>query len=185
MTPCAACGSSIVFGGVQADGDVYCNRTCRDKGRTRCLDLPDSIVQGRARAVHQSACPKCNRPGPTDLHVAHWAWSALLFTQWGSTPLLGCRRCGNLHRLTRGLATLVFGWWGMPWGFLMTPIQVIRNLVGALHGPDPSRPSAALVRAVRLGLGEGLVADEDLPPVVQGPPQPLSLDDAYRPPRVG
>lgn len=66
-------------------------------------------------------------------------------------------------------ATLVsgaFGWWGVPWGILMTPVQLVRNLHGIVFGPDPGMPSAGLesivrrVVACRIMNGKSVKADE-------------------------
>lgn len=37
-------------------------------------------------------------------------------------------------RLVQGLPytaiSMLFGWWGFPWGFIFTPISIVRNLSG-------------------------------------------------------
>ena len=38
----------------------------------------------------------------------------------------------------------VFGWWGFPWGLVMTPVQLARNLVELTGGPKSDAPSALL-----------------------------------------
>jgi len=54
--------------------------------------------------------------------------------------------------------SLVLGWWGFPWGFLATPIQIGRNLVGVARGPDPMQPSAKLEKAVRIRIASQAAA---------------------------
>ncbi|CAJ36406.1 hypothetical protein [Methanocella arvoryzae] len=34
------------------------------------------------------------------------------------------------ERYTATLFSLLFGWWGFPWGFIWTPMAAIRNLLG-------------------------------------------------------
>jgi hypothetical protein len=50
------------------------------------------------------------------------------------------------------MISAVFGWWGFPWGIIITPVQVARNTWGIFSGPDPSRPSEALARIARFHL---------------------------------
>jgi hypothetical protein len=53
------------------------------------------------------------------------------------------------------LGCLVLGWWGFPWGLLVTPVQVVRNIAGMVSGPDPGRPSERLETIVR-----GVIAEQ-------------------------
>ena len=45
------------------------------------------------------------------------------------------------------------GWWGFPFGLIMTPVQVMRNLAGIFGGPNPASPSPALEKLIRRRLG--------------------------------
>ena len=60
-------------------------------------------------------------------------------------------------RLGDLLFSLLFGWWGFPWGFLMTPVQLARNIAGLVSSPDTTRPSAQLARMVRLHLAANAI----------------------------
>jgi hypothetical protein len=42
------------------------------------------------------------------------------------------------------LFCLLLGWWGFPFGLILTPVQIIRNLWAIFCGPDPRYPSKAL-----------------------------------------
>jgi hypothetical protein len=55
------------------------------------------------------------------------------------------------------LFSLVLGWWGFPWGIILTPVQIGRNIAGMCGGPDSSRPSAALRKLVQVNLGAQLL----------------------------
>lgn len=48
----------------------------------------------------------------------------------------------------------VFGWWGIPWGLLATPIQLGRNFLGLFRGPNPDIPSRELRQAILMKLGQ-------------------------------
>jgi hypothetical protein len=84
-------------------------------------------------------------------------WSALFLTSWKSRPHVCCRSCGIKSQLGDAVFSLVLGWWGFPWGFIVTPIQVVRNVVGVARGVDPSKPSGQLENVVRLGIAAQVV----------------------------
>jgi hypothetical protein len=65
-------------------------------------------------------------------------------------------------KLGNALFSLVLGWWGLPWGLLMTPIQVGRNLVGLFFWPDPAVPSARLEQMVRMQLASNFLANQKI-----------------------
>jgi hypothetical protein len=63
------------------------------------------------------------------------------------------------------------GWWGFPWGLVLTPIQMARNIMGIFAGPDFSRPSADLRKMVQVMLAARMVVDQrqtaaQVPPVI-------------------
>ena len=90
-------------------------------------------------------------------------------TRWSTHPVLGCRSCGIKSQLLGLVFSLVLGWWGFPWGLLMTPVQVLRNLFALLR-PDNGTPSEALDRVVRIRLASELAAIS--PPEVAAPAMP-------------
>jgi hypothetical protein len=48
------------------------------------------------------------------------------------------------------------GWWGVPFGLIVTPYQLVRNGAGMLRRAD--RPSPEFVRAIRVHLAERIAA---------------------------
>jgi hypothetical protein len=50
------------------------------------------------------------------------------------------------------LYSLWLGWWKFPFGLVMTLVQIGRNIVGMIRGPDPAGPSPQLEQMVRLDL---------------------------------
>ena len=160
MAKCDYCGSSILFGGARTGDLRFCNHRCQQAGQLIAVSnqVPPDVVQARVWAVHQGLCPKCQGKGPVDVHTAHQVWSALLLTSWKSEPQVSCRACGIKRQATGLVFSLVAGWWGFPWGLIMTPVQVVRNVSGMLSGPDPQKPSAQLERIVRLSMAAGTMA---------------------------
>lgn len=88
-----------------------------------------------------------------DVHKSYRVWSALLLTSWKTSPRVSCRSCGVKAQLGDTVFSLVLGWWGFPWGFVMTPVQIARNIAALIGGgKDAAAPSAELERIVGLNL---------------------------------
>ena len=154
MASCDYCNSMILFGG-RRNGDLrFCNEKCEANGALALAarQLPADHVARELAKVHAGQCPKCGGEGPVDVHTSYKVWSALVMTQWSSNPTVCCRGCGTKQRIGDTVYSAVLGWWGFPWGILMTPVQVTRNVAGFFGGPDPSSPSPALEKIVRLHL---------------------------------
>ena len=160
MAKCDYCGSRILFGGRRREQLRFCNDQCLQRGTLLAISrqIPDAVVQQQVLNLHHGQCPKCHGGGPTDVHVRHQVWSAVFLTKWSSTPQVCCRRCGIKSQLTGAAFSLALGWWGIPWGLLFTPVQVVRNISGMVKPPDPMKPSAQLERIVRLTMASRAVA---------------------------
>ena len=48
--------------------------------------------------------------------------------------------------------SLILGWWGIPWGLVLTPIQIGRNLFGLTRPPEPSKPSKQFEKILRMNI---------------------------------
>mgnify|MGYP003342456451 CR=1 FL=1 len=161
MAKCSYCNTTILFGGVTEGNLRFCNAGCHEKGQLARVAqrLPRSEVRAVLDEVHQGRCPECKGKVPVDVHVKHTVWSAVYLTSWNSKPMICCRSCG-VKAQAGGLAfSAVLGWWGFPWGLIMTPVQIIRNISGMMSGPNPDEPSAELDRIVRLGIAAGDFGD--------------------------
>lgn len=159
MAKCDFCGSTIIFGGKREGEMRFCNDRCRSQHGILALSqqVPQHVVRESLWRLHQGACPKCNGPGPVDVHVSHKVWSALFLTRSSSTPQISCRSCGTKSQLGNAAFSLVLGWWAFPWGLIFTPVQIGRNIAGLVKGPDPSTPSSQLERTVRMSLASSAV----------------------------
>jgi hypothetical protein len=154
MAKCDYCGSTIIFGGKRQGEQRFCNQRCQGQGTLLAIShqVPEHVVHESVWNVHQGKCPKCGGAGPIDVHVSHRVWSALFMTQWRSTPHILCRGCGVKSQLMDAGFSLALGWWGFPWGFILTPVQIGRNVVGIFKGPDPTQPSAQLEKIIRINI---------------------------------
>ncbi len=151
MGTCGHCGTIIISGGVRAHGRRYCGERCYEEGHLRELarGLPAEEVDDRTGEVHQGDCPVCGGPGPVDVHPAHYVWSALAFTRYSTHTRLSCRGCARRRQVGASLFCAVLGWWGIPFGLVLTPVQIMRNLLAAARG-ESEGPSRELRRAVAL-----------------------------------
>ncbi|PXV56933.1 hypothetical protein SAMN04487785_10956 [Dyella jiangningensis] len=151
MSSCDQCGKSILFGGQRLDQRRYCSAACaRIHPLLEMADrVPVDILQRQVSEWRQSACPKCKRrDGAIDVHEHHRVHSLVLMTQWSTRRNVCCRRCGRREQLLSTLYCATLGWWGFPWGLLVTPVQIVRN-VAALCRREADRPSAAFEQIVR------------------------------------
>lgn len=156
MSNCHNCGKSILFGGHKLDGRVYCGAAC---ARTHHLwmaadRVPTHVLQQFIEQWRQGPCPKCKQQnGPIDVHHAHRVHSFVLMTQWHTRQHISCRSCGRKEQLGSTLYSVMLGWWGLPWGLLVTPMQIARNIAG-LAAPKKEQASPEFERLVRRQLAE-------------------------------
>ena len=152
MATCDACGTTILFGGVKSADLRFCNAKCQAKGALLSLarQLPPDLIKQQTSSVYHGSCPKCHGPGPVDVHTSYLVWSALVVTSWKNTPQVSCKSCGVKSQLGNAAASLLVGWWGFPWGLVMTPVQIVRNVVGAMRHGSADGPSPNLERVVSM-----------------------------------
>lgn len=159
MAVCGNCGA-IHFLGVKRGGKSYCNSKCAELGPLveHAAAIPDEFLDYAVAATHQGACPRCGSEGPVDIHLSHRVMSFLVLTSYSSTPRLACRACARGYQIRESILSLILGWWGFPWGLVMTPVQISRNVVGMFRGPSPNEPSAQLRNFVQLAVAAQMAA---------------------------
>jgi hypothetical protein len=177
MTKCSQCGSTILFGSKRDGALRFCSDPCWQKSvlLRATSQVPAEIVDQYVRATHSGDCPKCHGPGPVDVHTSYRVWSAVVVTAWSSRPQVCCASCGRKAKVADALFCLLLGWWGIPFGLAITPLQIGYNLIGLTRGPDPTRPSDQLRNLICLQLAKS--AHEELPhgdpvaPPIVNPPR--------------
>jgi hypothetical protein len=173
MATCDNCGTTILFGGVREGNYRFCKKACRDNAYgliATAAGLSDDLVAEQARKLHESSCPKCGGRGPVDMHSAHAVWSALVLTRWTSKSELSCQSCGTKAKWKALLSSSALGWWGFPWGLLVTPVQILRNISGFFKVPDPGKPSDQLLKLVRRQLSANVVRGDGASAALQDSP---------------
>jgi hypothetical protein len=184
MAKCDYCGTRIWMGGVRAGEKRFCNKKCYQDGMLipASDQVPPDVIRQQIEQLHQGQCPKCNGPGPVDVHPSYLVYSMLIITRWSSQLQLSCRSCGVKEQLSKAGICLVAGWWGFPWGLIFTPIQIGRNLIGVFSPPDPAHPSWKLEKMIRVHIGNQILAQNQAR-VQQPPAVPASTPPPLRSPQ--
>lgn len=165
MAACGACNTSILFGGVRDGEQRFCNADCHYRGYLLAVarEIPREIVREQTHAVYRGMCPKCQGPGPVEVHTSYRVWSAILLTSWRNQPQISCRSCGVKAQIGNAVFSLVLGWWGFPWGLMMTPVQIVRNVVALFSRSDATAPSDKLERLVSMNLAADVLQEQQPP----------------------
>jgi len=152
MANCSYCDSFILFGGRTDASGRYCNEKCQRAGNLIAISnqIPSADLDRLMEEIRHANCPRCGSPGSIDMHRAHRVWSALVLTSWSSSPALSCRSCALKRQLGSIAFCAVFGWWGFPWGIIMTPVQIVRNVAEMTGRGGSDEPSPLLRKYVRL-----------------------------------
>ena len=154
---CANCKRGIPFQGVQHGRMRFCGQKCMDAAAvTVTQNVPQQVIDESVRRVHDGACPVCKGPGPVDIHRHFTVFSAIILTRWTTQSRVCCRKCAVKDQLFALGKAIVLGWWGIPWGLIITPIQFVRNVIGLVHPPDPAAPSRRLESSVRFRVAENM-----------------------------
>jgi hypothetical protein len=171
MAICDVCGEGFRGGSANVGKWTFCTHQCRDKGKDlqALEEFPDAIISGEIIKARNAGCPECGQASTIDVHKSHRAHSVVIWTTWQSHSHICCRRCARSHQWKAVGYTAALGWWGLPWGFIASPIQIGRNLVAMLRNSD--QPSFDFVRTVRLNLARA-VADSNARTNRGRPPPP-------------
>ena len=154
MSRCSFCHSMVFFGGVHRGHRRYCSVDCErgDEALSLSKAVPRAIVDEHVRRVREGPCGWCGGNGAVDVFVSHRVWSFLVITSCASTPRISCRSCGIQAQLRGILFSMTLGWWGLPWGIFMTPVQIVRNLLALVFPPSARVASQRLREVVRISL---------------------------------
>lgn len=155
MVKCANCGTRILFGGKQVGDIQFCSDKCMQSGILVPLflmaeQIPEDVVTKAVSEVFHGRCPKCNGPGPVDIFNVYWVRSAGIVTSHGKKEHLCCYECGKKAQRNGIISSLLLGWWGFPWGFIYTPIQIIKNIKNISSTREYMKPSLELAVHLRL-----------------------------------
>ena len=148
---CPSCGLSVLFGGVKHNGAKYCSKKCFEADSTNrfALEIPDNEVEAFAKSIYMGSCPKCNGEGPIDVFKSYFVYSIILYTSYKTKEHVVCKSCAKKEQLKDLSLSAVVGWWGIPFGIIITPIMVLMNSVALLLNPAKKGPTKALFKQAR------------------------------------
>ena len=167
MATCAHCGKTILFGGKKLEDRRFCSKACLSHGHVAVLaeQIPDDVVAAQAREIHAGACPVCNEQrGPVDVHTSHKIISFILMSSWSSNPRVSCGSCAKKAQFGGLLYSFFLGWWGIPWGIIMTPVQVVKNLAALFRSEESLTPSEQLQQLVRMNIANQVIESQPQAP---------------------
>lgn len=158
MSTCEYCGKTILFGGVRDNGAHFCNQQCRQKAVEQILsnEIPQKVVDQQATEIHKGLCPICNGSGPVDVHLSYRVYSVVFFTSWKTRQNICCRNCARKKQIGDLVFSFLLGWWGFPFGLIITPVQIVRNIFAILRGPDQTWSSNQLRVLVKASIATRL-----------------------------
>lgn len=160
---CANCGSTILFGGKKSGNRKYCNEKCFEADEIgRMSDaIPDSEVDRFSAEIRQADCPQCGKNSGLEVFKSYFIYSVILFTSWKQKPELSCRSCARKRQLKDFFASSFLGWWGIPFGILITPIILVANVVAMIINPLHKQPSKKLKEYARLLIAQDILSRQE------------------------
>lgn len=160
MASCDYCGEHYNFGALKAGSYFFCTGQCYERGKV--LEILDQVQPGQiAQYIDQESrgrCGTCALNAVLDVRSSHRVYSLLVYTSWRSINKLECRDCSRKRQIRDLLFSVLFGWWGVPWGLFITPLQIIRNLRDM---SSTEVPSYRFKQIIKLDLARRLIAMRD------------------------
>lgn len=153
---CDFCGNSIYFSAIKDEGQKFCSKQCLHNARMLelAIDIPDNLILDNAEAIRNGHCPVCNHQNSiNEVRKYYWVWSAVYFTRWGSRNRISCKKCAVKKNFSSIMSSFLLGWWGVPWGIIITPSQIISNLVAILQ-KNKQEVSEELIQTAKILLAE-------------------------------
>src|ERR1700761_9331077 len=126
MAVCDYCNKKFGLFGVNDNGYSFCSAKCRDQARQLLapLDhLTPQEIQSHIDHARAGPCRACGGPGPIDLHHSYRVYSVVVLTSWSTQNHFVCRACARKAQLKSLGFSALLGWWGFPFGFVLTPVQ--------------------------------------------------------------
>lgn len=148
---CPTCGVSVLFGGVKDGDKKYCSKNCYEADEINRLSkqIPEEAVVTLIDKIRNAPCPKCDGPGPIDVHRSYSIYSIILFTSYETNEHIVCLKCAKKKQLVNLLSSSLFGWWGVPFGIVVTPIQIVKNIIELFKKPGQNEPTDLMHKRVR------------------------------------
>jgi hypothetical protein len=112
------------------------------------------MIEDQIDKVRAGPCEECGARANIDVHKSYKVYSALVWTSWKTRSHFCCQSCGRRHQGKALVSSALLGWWGVPFGLLITPWQIMRNVLAMTRKADRASPD--LERSVRIDLANAL-----------------------------
>lgn len=148
---CPTCGLSVLFGGVKDGDKKYCSKKCYEADEINRIakHVPNDTVISLAKKIRNGKCPMCQGNGPIDVHKSYFAYSVIIYTSYKTKEHIVCRECARKKQILDLLLCSVFGWWGLPFGIIITPVQLLKNVIALFNSPGQTEPTELMTQRVR------------------------------------
>lgn len=159
---CATCNRSILFGGKRAGSRRYCSKKCFNEDHLGRLadSVPEATVDEVVAQLRHSRCHSCRRESDLEIFKSYTVYSVIVLTSWKEKSGLSCRSCARSRQFKDMMSSLALGWWGLPFGLIITPIILLMDGVALIYNPLRKPPSKALRAHARLVAAHGLARKE-------------------------
>jgi hypothetical protein len=160
MAKCDYC-CTFYRGGAIKDGDLrFCSGHCRDRGqmlKSALACVPEEVIEDQIASVHAGPCPDCNQRKRVDYYDSYWVWSAFILTRWGTKTHISCQECARKRQKDDLMSCVALGWWGVPAGLIVTPLQIWAN-IRAMRDLGSEGPSKRLKHSIKMQIARHLMS---------------------------
>ena len=163
---CPTCSKTVLFGGIKEGYKKYCSKQCYEEGEINRIaeSFPDQTVEAFSAIIYNGTCPQCDGPGPIDVHKSYFVYSFLISTNYRTNENVLCKSCATKQQWGDLIRSFFVGWWGLPFGLIITPIMIVTNIIAMFQNPHLKGPTKALNERSRLILAaqqmEGAIQEE-------------------------
>jgi hypothetical protein len=167
MSKCATCGKSIIAGGIKDQGFRFCSKPCHQRQApflSKIGQVSEDAVDREMTRVRALRCSRCKRNGEVDMHSSAFVYSMIIMTRFGQNKHLCCKSCALKAQAKDTLSTAALGWWGFPFGLIMTPISLVSNVAQMVATARRKEPSAAMRLYIKQQVARQLVAQAQAAP---------------------
>lgn len=148
---CPTCGISVLFGGFKDGDKKYCSKRCyeADEINRIAMQIPLDAVVSQTNKIRNGKCPVCQKDGPIDVHKSYFVYSIIIYTSYKTNEHIVCKECARKKQLSDLFLSSLIGWWGIPFGLIITPIQIAKNVIMLIKSPDQSEPTELMTQRIR------------------------------------
>lgn len=154
---CDFCRSQARRSPIFDAGQRFCSQRCLRNARLleKAVAFSQTEIYSHAHNIKHSACPICSQHNTkVEVRHAYRIWSAGVVSNWSEHTRVCCLACGRRANLKSIGFCLMRGWWGLPWGLLITPMQILANCLEMFKSRTTDMPSEELLQAARLDLAK-------------------------------